>query len=362
MTLPVGSEYVALGSSFAAGPGLKPRSAGASRASGRSDSNYAHLVAARLGLSLNDVTFSGATTDDILRGTPERTAQIDSVSASTRLVTITAGGNDIGYLPALTLASLPWPLRALPGVRRRVAGLTDEAATDDRFRALAASLTTVVREIRMRARDARILLVDYLSILPPAGSTDAQTAVLQHSPYGDLTRWGRDVALRLSRTFETVAAAEGCGFVRVGERSREHHAWSTEPWTRRFHLSLRGGAPYHPDAAGMSAVAQMIVDDLDQGAHGVGSQHGRRKGYENDGCDDSPSGPVAPSTRTTTVDDDHHQQNPHDHEGRSTETTIGENEYGGCGRGGRAQQDGDRGPRSVGQRSRTRGERARRCR
>ena len=287
MTLPVGSEYVAMGSSFGAGPGLKPRSAGAPRASGRSDSNYAHLVAARLGLTLHDVTFSGATTDDILRGTPGRAAQIDSVTASTRLVTITAGGNDIGYLPALTLASLPWPLRALPRVRRRVAGFTDEAATDDRFRALGVSLTTMVREIRKRAPDARILLVDYLSILPPAGSTDARTAVLQNSPYGDLTRWGRDVARRLSRTFETVAAAEGCGFVRVGELSREHHAWSSEPWTRRFQLSLRGGAPYHPDAAGMSAVAQMVVDDLDEGAHSDGAHHGRRERHEDDGRDDS---------------------------------------------------------------------------
>jgi hypothetical protein len=36
------------------------------------------------------------------------------VTPETSLVTITAGGNDVGYLPRLTLASVPWPLRALP--------------------------------------------------------------------------------------------------------------------------------------------------------------------------------------------------------------------------------------------------------
>ncbi len=33
-------------------------------------------------------------------------------------------------------------------------------------------------------------------------------------------------------------------------------------WTRRFHLSLRGGAPYHPDAAGMAAVAELVLGTL----------------------------------------------------------------------------------------------------
>jgi hypothetical protein len=36
--------------------------------------------------------------------------------------------------------------------------------------------------------------------------------------------------------------------------------WAAEtPSMRRFHLSLRGGAPYHPDAAGMAAVAKLVL-------------------------------------------------------------------------------------------------------
>ena len=67
--IPAGSRYVAMGSSFGAGPGLRPRAPGSPRRAGRSARNYAHLVAAALDLDLDlglrDVTCSGATTDDI---------------------------------------------------------------------------------------------------------------------------------------------------------------------------------------------------------------------------------------------------------------------------------------------------------
>jgi hypothetical protein len=32
---------------------------------------------------------------------------------------------------------------------------------------------------------------------------------------------------------------------------------------RRFHLSLRGGAPYHPNAAWMAAVADLVLATLE---------------------------------------------------------------------------------------------------
>jgi hypothetical protein len=41
-----------------------------------------------------------------------------------------------------------------------------------------------------------------------------------------------------------------------------HHAWSAQPWTRRFHLSLREGAPYHPNVTGMSAIADLAAATL----------------------------------------------------------------------------------------------------
>ena len=112
------SRYVSLGSSMAAGPGIPPRADGAPWPSGRSARNYPHLVAAALKLDLVDVTFSGATTANVLRdkqfGAPP---QIGSLDGSESLVTVTIGGNDVGYVPLLMAALLPALVRRLPAIR-----------------------------------------------------------------------------------------------------------------------------------------------------------------------------------------------------------------------------------------------------
>jgi lysophospholipase L1-like esterase len=257
--IPAGSRYVAMGSSFAAGPGLPARAAGSPRRAGRSASNYAHLVARALGLDLRDVTYSGATTGDILRlSTAGQPAQLDAVTPATRLVTLTAGGNDVGYLPRLTLASLPWPLRALPPVRARADGFGDPAATDERFAGLGRNLQAIARGPRDRAPDCRVLFVDYLTILPPPGGDPSAP------PPAGIAEWGRAIAARLTATTREAAEAAGAEYVAASAASAGHHAWSATPWTRRFHLSLRGGAPYHPNAAGMAAVAELVRAALSQ--------------------------------------------------------------------------------------------------
>src|SRR5262245_50036137 len=85
--------YVALGSSFASGPGVPERIKDSPFPCMRSDHDYPHQLAARRNLSLADVTCSGATTHDILDHSQFFTRpQIQAVSAETELVTITIGG------------------------------------------------------------------------------------------------------------------------------------------------------------------------------------------------------------------------------------------------------------------------------
>jgi hypothetical protein len=62
-------RYVALGSSMAAGPGIRPRAPGAPWPAFRSARNYAHLVANALGLDLVDMTYTNATTANVLAET-----------------------------------------------------------------------------------------------------------------------------------------------------------------------------------------------------------------------------------------------------------------------------------------------------
>ena len=277
--IPAGSRYVAMGSSFGAGPGIAPRAPGSPRRAGRSASYYAHLVARDLRLDLHDITYSGATTDDILRPSARgQPAQLDAVTPGTRLVTLTAGGNDVGFLPRLTLASLPWPLRLLPRARAQVAAFGDPAATDERFASLGRNLRAIARGVADRAPDCRILFVDYLTILPPAGGPPAggppadggpaaaagpaRGAGPAAPPPAAIAGWGRVIAARLAATTQEAAQAAAAGYVAASAASAGHHAWSATPWTRRFHLSLRGGAPYHPNADGMAAVARLVLGAL----------------------------------------------------------------------------------------------------
>ncbi len=245
------ARYVALGSSMAAGPGIRPTAPGAPFGSGRSARNYPHLVAEQLGLDLVDVTFSGATTANVLterqRGAPP---QIEALDGSEEVVTITIGGNDVGYVPLLMGASLPSLARRLPAIRE----LLDRDARLKALDEIGDALRAVGSAVRRRAPQARVMFVDYLTLLPAAGVPAAPLSA-EH------TELGRLVAARLEEATAEAAEATGCAVVRAGQASRDHHAWSSDPWTvaAGWPLPWRP-APFHPNAAGMRAVADLISE------------------------------------------------------------------------------------------------------
>jgi lysophospholipase L1-like esterase len=263
------STYVALGSSYAAGPGIAPVvNAGALR-SGR---NYAHQIAGRLSLQLTDVTCSGATTANILR-TPQRTftgsmrPQIEAVTSVTRLVTITAGGNDVAYIGALTKGSnasaLAQRLSALPEqLTGRLRGSAGYRTRPGQFDAVTASLTEIVRQVRTRAPEARVMLVDYLTVLGP----DARTGTRLPLAAAQISQV-RETAAALAGAFARAAALCGADLVKASGASAGHGLGSAEPWVTGFQFGnpFRGGpVPYHPNLAGMTAVAGLVAEQLRQ--------------------------------------------------------------------------------------------------
>ncbi|HTI76513.1 MAG TPA: SGNH/GDSL hydrolase family protein [Mycobacterium sp.] len=249
------SRYVALGSSMAAGPGIRPGAVDAPFRAGRSARNYPHLVAQRLGLDLLDVTYSGATTANILTD-PQNGAppQADALDGSEDLVTVTIGGNDVGYVPLLMAAGLPRFVRSVPLLGGVVRGMLDPTARDRALVEVAESLKEVGRTLRQRSPRAKVLFVDYLTLLPPAGTPAPPLS-------GVDAALGRRVADTLERLTKDAAADTGCGWVRAAQASVDHHAWSAQPWTTKPGLPLPGRpAPLHPNAAGMRAVADLVVD------------------------------------------------------------------------------------------------------
>jgi lysophospholipase L1-like esterase len=248
-------RYVALGSSMAAGPGIRPPAPAAPFRSGRSARNYAHLVAEQANLDLVDVTFSGATTAHVL-AERQRSArpQIEALDGSEELVTITIGGNDVGYVPLLMAASLPAVARRLPLLGGRLRELFDRDAREQALDGVGGSLHAVGTAVRQRAPRARVVFVDYLTLLPPEGVPAAPLS----AEHADL---GRYVGARLEEATAVAAQATGCELVPAGQASRDHHGWSTEPWATAAGLPLPWRpAPFHPNAAGMRAVADLILE------------------------------------------------------------------------------------------------------
>lgn len=250
-------RYVALGSSMAAGPGIPPRAKDAPLRAGRSAANYPHLVAQRLDFDLVDVTYSGATTAHVLTDRQNNAPpQVSALDGAEALVTVTVGGNDVGYIPMVTAAGLPLVARSVPLLGGLLREMLDPTARDRALVRVGESLKEVGRTLRQRAPRARVLFVDYLTVLPPAGQDAAPVS-------GVDAALGRRIAATLERLTMEAADATGCELVRASDASREHHAWSSQPWTTkpsRLGVPVPGRpAPAHPNAAGMRAVADLIV-------------------------------------------------------------------------------------------------------
>lgn len=149
-------------------------------------------------------------------------------------------------------AGLPRIVRMVPLLGGVVRAMVDPVARDRALVEVAESLKEVGRTVRQRSPRAKVLFVDYLTLLPPSGSapplSDADVAL------------GRRVADTLERLTGEAAADTGCEWVRAAEASREHHAWSAKPWTTKPGLPFPGRpAPLHPNAAGMRTVADLVV-------------------------------------------------------------------------------------------------------
>lgn len=238
-----GGPYVSMGSSFAAGLGIAPYAEGAPARCARSTRNYARQLAALRGLALVDAGCSGATTAALLAPWGELPAQIDSVTPDTRLVTLTVGGNDIGYVGGLFGASCR--ARSEPNCQ------TETTATEADYVALKTAMTKLVAEIRGRAPKAVVAFVQYPAVLPPTG-------VCAATPLSDTSAAAaRAKAARLAKITAEVAREGGALLIAADRFSQGHDACAAEPWMNGY-PAPPGAVPYHPNLAAMTAIAEAL--------------------------------------------------------------------------------------------------------
>ncbi|HEY0779174.1 MAG TPA: SGNH/GDSL hydrolase family protein [Gemmatirosa sp.] len=243
-----GARYVAMGSSFAAGPGVTALADEPRNRCGRSSDNYAHQLARTRHLALVDVSCSGATTAHLLGPWAELPPQLDAVTSETRLVTMTIGGNDVGYIGGLIAASCE-AAGAASGPCPHSTPPTEQA-----WRDLERSLRRIVGEVRRRAPMARVVFVDYPAVVPDSGTCAATPLTPEQ------VAASRAIARRLTAVTARVARATGADMLNVAALSTGHDACSRDPWTNGFPRQgdPRGMVPYHPNLNGMTAVAHAL--------------------------------------------------------------------------------------------------------
>lgn len=247
--------YVAMGSSFAAGPGIPRPDPTSSARCARSTENYAHLLAAARGLTLQDVSCSGATTADILEGSAALPPQLDAVTPATRLVTVTIGGNDVGFIRNLYAWSCQ--NQPSPGAPRHCGAPMPPAEVEAAFAALPARMRSIVERIHEKAPQARVVFVDYIHVVPDSGSCPAR---LPLTP--DQLEQARSVARRLAALTAEAARATGATVLPASQLSAAHDVCSADPWATPLHAPAGTDphhfAPYHPNAQSMRAIGVQL--------------------------------------------------------------------------------------------------------
>jgi len=255
-------KIAGLGSSYAAGPGVPPV---VNRAAMRSGNNYSHALSRMIGAELTDLTVSGATTSTIL-DTPQRVGltkfapQIASLPVDADLVLVTAAGNDLKYLgSAIKLGAYFTIDRYTAGRLQRWKPPLPPTVTAQQRDTAATGLARIVTESRLRAPQARVILVDYL---PMVGEP---TVPFEDVPFDAASIEAlASVHAQLTGVFADVAERTGVELVLASQFGRGHELGSASPWIQPLQTIYRVAASFHPSTDGMKAVATELLRTITQ--------------------------------------------------------------------------------------------------
>ncbi|MFB4274976.1 MULTISPECIES: SGNH/GDSL hydrolase family protein [unclassified Nonomuraea] len=265
-------RYVALGDSYSSGEGVyeqdtAPVNDGADRCH-RSTGSYVPLVARayRFGGGTAFYACSGATTRELLSGQHGQPPQVTRVDSAASLVTLSIGGNDAGFSRVLTgcIVKIPWSS----------ACVDQDAAVGRRIEELSTSMREVLRELRVRAPGARVIVLGYPRPFPenPVGSVDNLTVEDQ--------RWLNGVTRRLNDTVGSVAAEFDRGLAAFGapgsveyvdayEAFAGHEVGRPQPFLNGLAMDMEeltvNARSYHPTGDGYRRFAELITKQIAAG-------------------------------------------------------------------------------------------------
>ncbi len=252
-----GPAYVALGDSYTSGPDI-PTQSTAPAGCLRSNHNYPNVTATALGLSLTDVSCSGATTADMtvaqsVTPGPANVPQLSVVNSGTAVVSIQIGGDNLGFTSIIEncAALTPWgPTK----VGSNCKNYYDPHGNDSllaAINALAPQIGAVLVQIRSLAPSAKVFVVGYPAILPQNGACwPSMPFETNDALYLNQTE------VELNQMLANEASANQDVFVNTYTPSVTHNACTPEAtrWVEPL-VPASPAYPVHPNASGEAAMA-----------------------------------------------------------------------------------------------------------
>jgi len=255
-------SYVALGDSYTAGPVI-PVQQNDPGGCLRSDHNYPHLVNPSLNLgAFRDVSCSGATTQDMTQPqgvTPgPNPPQFNALDSSTAAVSLTIGGNDIGFTSILENCSSL--INAGTPCQDKYVVNGDDTISD-RIAATGPKVAAVLQSIHAGSPGAKVFLLAYLDILPDNGTNCYPQMPITNADAPYL----RDKERELNSMLQSVASANGAIYVDTYTASigRDACQLPTVRWVEPV-VPVNPAAPVHPNLAGMQASARVLLASMHQ--------------------------------------------------------------------------------------------------
>lgn len=244
--MPSPPPYVALGDSYAAGVG-----GGASRNDcWRAVEGYPVLVARTLGLHLAYQACLGATIDNVERD------QVQALGLETSHVSLTVGGNDIGFTPVLIECAKPsWMSDSDAVLDDALAILRTE---------LPARLAALLATIGEGAPNAQVAVTAY----PVLFNGEDCNALTFFSPH-EMTRI-KDGVDELAGVLGAAARGAGAEFVDPRAPFVGHAICDGQEWLNGASLPLEQS--FHPNADGHATYARLVTTSFDAASADLGPE------------------------------------------------------------------------------------------
>jgi lysophospholipase L1-like esterase len=219
-------NYVALGDSYSSGVGA----GGASGTCGQSPSAYPELWAkASAVTSFTFAACSGATTSDVL------SSQLSALSSSTTLVSLTVGGNDVGFSSVMEACFFG----SAGSCQGAVAAGEKTAQTT-----LPGRLDAVLSGIHAHAPAAKVVVLDYPDFYDTSASFCLGLPGADHQAL--------DAGInQLDSVLRAAAARGGAAFADVRSRFSGHELCDNAGWLNSITWPI--GNSYHPTGTGQKS-------------------------------------------------------------------------------------------------------------